>query len=539
MSRTYKIKAKMHWVYSAAEILELYDICRNTLSNWVSEGLCPSPGTGPQLFRGAELNRFHEERRARNRHNLRIGQFLCTGCKCGVFPDIQTLKIRDLGNGKIVAQANCPDRGCNVIKFLGATESDAMQNCLNTNTALHQIDETKGPKPACVGTKPKTGVQVELTLNDGILHNWQLYAGKYDVKTADAHLASIRDFEAFVDAKCLSIVTASDAARYRNWLITKGELPKEEGGLSSSTIRHRASNLKEFFNWLAKQEGYRRLSANILDQFDLPKRQLAKILPRQDKDYPTLEEAKAMVASMPSSTPLMRRDRAIVALAFLSALRAGALSSLRLKHLDLVARTVTQDGSEMRAKNGKSFVVQWFPGAEYFETFVIEWKAELQALGLGAQDALFPHASYLKKRKPEGDVVRPLNTNGSVNRAFAIASKGINKSYSPHSARHYIAAQRDKFCSSREELKAWSLNMGHEKEAITETHYAKMTSSARMEILSNIGQNPSAGSHTESDKDLILGYVFNEFPKGSPDYVRAKALYRKMEDDREAERLVE
>ncbi len=61
---------------------------------------------------------------------------------------------------------------------------------------------------------------------------------------------------------------------------------------------------------------------------------------------------------------LERRDRAMVATTFVSGLRVGALTSLRLKHLDMDAKEVIQDGREMRAKNGKSFRVFWFPRTE-------------------------------------------------------------------------------------------------------------------------------------------------------------------------------
>ena len=541
MSRSYKSRAKSHRVYSVDEVLKHYSICRNTLSNWRSSGLQPSPVDGPQLFRGGELNRFHEDRKARNRKNLRLGQFYCTGCKAGVFPSPGSVSFLSPPRGGALGFADCPDCGGRLSKILGETECDEIRTCRKTNTSLHEIDEGKGEVQVGIGTKAPFGVWLEPTVNDKILHMWQLYAGRYDIKTTDAHLASIRDFEAFFDNRCFSKTSDQDASLYRNILLEKGGLPREEGGLSSSTIRHRASQLISFFNWLMKQDGYRRLSANIPDQFDLPKRQLAKVLPRNDKLYPTLEEARNMVARMPRGTQLQRRDQALVALAFLTALRAGALVTLRLKHLDIEARTVTQDGSEMRAKNGKSFVVQWFPGVEEFEPYVTDWASELHALGYEGRDALFPHASDLKRQRHQREPVPVLNTNGPVNRAFKIASQGIGKSFSPHSARHFIKALGDRACSSPEERKAWSQNMGHENEAITEMHYAKMTTESRMQILADVGCHHSMSQTAEwdSDKELMLQYLFGELPKGSPEYLRGKALARLREDARDAGSLIE
>ena len=456
MSRSYKSRAKGNRVYSVDEVLEHYRICRNTLSNWRNSGLSPSPVDGPQLFRGSELNRFHEDRRAKSRSNLRMGQFYCTGCKAGVFPDPQSVCFLASSRRGSMCFADCPDCGGRLSKIVGATECDEIIACRETNKSLHEIDEGKGRVRAGIGTNRAFRIPLAPTVNDKVLHNWQRYAGRYDEKTTDAHLSSIREFEAFFENRCFSKIGDPDASLYRNILLEKGKLPREEGGLSSSTIRHRTSQLTSFFNWLMKQEGYRRLSANIPDQFDLPKRQLAKVLPRTERLYPTLEEAKDMVASMPNRTQLQRRDRAMVALTFLTALRAGALVTLRLKHLDIEARTVTQDGSVMRAKNGKSFVVQWFPGVEVFEPYVTDWRSELLALGYEQEDALFPHAKDLKRQLPPKERVQVLSTNGPVNRAFEVASHGIGKVFSPHSARHFIKALGDQTCNSAEQRKAWS-----------------------------------------------------------------------------------
>lgn len=539
MSRSYRVKAKRHRVYSVADVLELKGICRNTLSNWVGEGLSPSPTAGPQVFRGSELNRFIEDRRKRNRKNLLKGQFLCTGCKSGVFPEIESVSIDERKTGGSMAKAACPDCSGLVVKLLGGTECDAMRACLNTKTALYKIHEEKGAKPAHIGKKTKIDVGLEPSPNDRVIHSWQLYAGRYDVKTVDAHLASIRDFEIFVDCKAFIEIRDRDAARYRNWLVKKGSQPKEEGGLSSSSIRHRVSHLKLFFVWLRKQDGYRRLSANILDQFDLPKSEQATILSRDAKEYPSLEEAILMVKSMPSTTLIARRDRAMVALAFLSAMRAGALVTLPLKNLDVEARTVIQDGSEMRAKNGKSFVIRWFPGLEIFAPFVIEWKAELEALDFEEEDALFPPENDLRKHRHSVKPIRPPKTNGPVNRAFAAASKGIGKSFSPHSARHLIKSLGDSLCTSYLERKAWSLNLGHENEVITETHYGKIPVEKRMRILEQVGKAVQTSSSWDEDKELMLRYLLGELPKGSPEYMRGKAMARQREDARDEMAVLE
>jgi len=225
-----------------------------------------------------------------------------------------------------------------------------------------------------------------------------------------------------------------------------GKLSKENGGLSRSTIRHRASHLGKFFGWLRLQEGYRRLSAGIPEYFALPKNIGAKNLAHGPKPYPTMEEAVAMVSGMPGNTISERRDRAMVAFTFVTGLRSGALTSLRLKHFDTIAKEVVQDGNEMRAKNGKSFRVFWFPRTEEFQSFFHDWVTELQAMGFEAGDAVFPAREHLTRQASGHNQITPMRTDGALSSAFATASRRLGKEFSPHSARHSLAALGESLC---------------------------------------------------------------------------------------------
>ncbi|NKW92018.1 hypothetical protein HGD87_05700 [Rhodobacteraceae bacterium R_SAG9] len=55
--------------------------------------------------------------------------------------------------------------------------------------------------------------------------------------------------------------------------------------------RRRASQVRKLFEWLRIQDGYKRLSQNILLTLELLKAVRAKTLPREDRDYLTIEEA--------------------------------------------------------------------------------------------------------------------------------------------------------------------------------------------------------------------------------------------------------
>lgn len=100
-------------------------------------------------------------------------------------------------------------------------------------------------------------------------------------------------------------------AAFRDHLVNLGHSPKEEVGLSNSTIHHHTSPVRQFFEWLRIQDGYERLSQSILLNLELPKAVRAKTLPREDQDYLTIEEAGEMLVKIPGNMIAERRDRAI------------------------------------------------------------------------------------------------------------------------------------------------------------------------------------------------------------------------------------
>lgn len=149
------------------------------------------------------------------------------------------------------------------MKLLGATECDKTQECLDTNTPLAFIDEGKVTLQVGIGNNPESQDPEWLTINDRLILDWQAYAGRYSDKTVQPHLVSILDFEKFLDGVHFRKVMPKQVGEYRDHLVRLLALPKEQGGLSNSTVRHRVSHLKSFFEWVRGQDGYKRLSSNI------------------------------------------------------------------------------------------------------------------------------------------------------------------------------------------------------------------------------------------------------------------------------------
>lgn len=166
-------------------------------------------------------------------------------------------------------------------------------------------------------------------------------------------------------------------------------------------------------------------------------------------------------------------------------------------------KTLTEAEMKMRTKNGKSFVVHWFPRTEAFAAVVEDWVARVTDMGLRPNDALFPEIRMLQQAAdPERrQAIEPMQSISAVTDAFRLASRGATQDYSPHSARHTLAHLGDQLCRTGEQRKAWSLNLGHSSEAITWAHYGKISDTRRDEVFEAFDEEAPA---TSTEAELML-----------------------------------
>lgn len=112
-------KAKSHLIYNSQDVLRLYGICRNTLSNWIKRGLVVSGRGKQRYFRGSDLNAFHKNCAGKSKKTCAIDEVHCVACK----------KIHQLAGLSVMAErideklirlhVTCPERlriTCKVIK---------------------------------------------------------------------------------------------------------------------------------------------------------------------------------------------------------------------------------------------------------------------------------------------------------------------------------------------------------------------------------------------------------------------------------------
>jgi hypothetical protein len=115
--------AKVNRSYKIDEIAELYGAHKNTILNWIKQGLPTLDNKRPLLIHGRALNAFHAIKRVKNKQPCKLDELYCMRCKApkkpveglaeyqtinektgnvvGVCPVCQTLMFRRISNTKI------------------------------------------------------------------------------------------------------------------------------------------------------------------------------------------------------------------------------------------------------------------------------------------------------------------------------------------------------------------------------------------------------------------------------------------------------
>jgi hypothetical protein len=81
-SRLYNPKlAKTLQCYRIEQVAELYGCHKNTVGNWLRDGLKAIDGARPMLVHGSALNDFHAARRAAVKRPCGLGELYCLPCR--------------------------------------------------------------------------------------------------------------------------------------------------------------------------------------------------------------------------------------------------------------------------------------------------------------------------------------------------------------------------------------------------------------------------------------------------------------------------
>ncbi len=322
--------------------------------------------------------------------------------------------------------------------------------------------------------------------------------------TIDGVAMALTKFEKYNQRKDFSAFHFEQAVAFKKYL-AKQLNDKTGKPLAKATINSTLNHLKVFFQWLCLQVGYKsKLHYSDMEYFNLSDNDVRVAQTRREKRVPTIEQVEHVVDHMPSSSPVEKRNRALIAFTLLTGARDSAIASFKIKHVDLIDRSVYQDGREVKTKFSKTFRTNFFPVGGVFNDIFIEWVNYLKIELLFGEDApLFPKTKLTQNKKREfktdGLLKEHWSNASPIRKIFktSFESAGLEY-YNPHSFRDTIGRLGEKICQSPEQFKAWSQNLGHESVMTTFNSYGEVPQHRQADILKSL-KNPETNFGDEVD----------------------------------------
>jgi integrase len=308
----------------------------------------------------------------------------------------------------------------------------------------------------------------------------------------DVSTAAIHRFEQSTDFRSFKQFRREQAIAFRRALdATKAA--RSGKPLTKATLSQILNCVRAFMLWLAEQPGYRsRIRYSDADYFSLSEKDERIAKTTNSKPVPTPEQIENVLQAAPRGTLIERRNRAIIAFTWLTGVRDGALVSLKLKHVSLSEELVNQDPREVRTKNSKHIRTIFFPVPGSAREIVQDWIAELRHQHLwGNDDPLFPatEVGHDSERgfQSSGLARRHWSNADTVRKVFAQAFDAAGlPAFNPHTFRNALVLLGEERCSTPEEFKAWSQNLGHESVLTTLTSYGTLPDHRQAAVIKSL-----------------------------------------------------
>jgi integrase len=338
--------------------------------------------------------------------------------------------------------------------------------------------------------------------NERIKRQYFVYVQEADrcsEATVDSVAAALSRFEAYTGYKDFKKFHHGQAIAFKRRLAGQRGVSGEV--LSKSTLHSTLTHLKRFFRWLAGQPGFKsRFTYSDADYFNLSEKDSRVATARRDREPPTLEQIRQVLAIMPELTDIGRRNRALIAFAVLSGARDSAIASLKLKHVDLKNDQVHQDAREVKTKASKTLTTDFFPVGSDIRGIVVAWVTYLrEERGWGNADPLFPATQVSlgpdRQFAASGLKREHWKSSAPIRAIFSQAFRSAGLEYfNPHSLRRTLARLGQCMCRTPEDFKAWSQNLGHEEVLTTFRSYGSVDPRRQRAILRGLSESTAAGS---------------------------------------------
>jgi integrase/recombinase XerD len=335
--------------------------------------------------------------------------------------------------------------------------------------------------------------------NERIKHKYFAFlknASRMSDATIDGVAKALARFEDYTKHKDFKTFKHEQATGFKKFLLQQ-KSQRKETGLSKSTIHSTFAHLKRFFQWLAREQGYRsRIQFSDAEYFNTSNKDIQVATARRAQRVPTLEQIRHVIAGMSCQTEVERRNRALIAFTILTGARDSAIASAKLCHINLEENSFFQDAREVNTKFSKTFTTFFFPVGDDIKQIVVDWIQYLKTKKLYSGHApLFPMSEIGLNEQQQfatiGIKAEHWSSASPIREIFKQAFEKVGLEYfNPHSFRNTLVQLGQTRCKTPEAFKAWSQNLGHESVLTTLYSYGEVSRQRQAEIISNITISP-------------------------------------------------
>jgi hypothetical protein len=147
--------AKIHRSYSVDDVSRLFKIHKNTVRNWLRQGLEPIDDQRPTLLRGQELQHFLAKRRSRLKQTCGPGRIYCLPCRAPKVPAGKMADCVPTNDTTGMLQGICPDCDRMIYRRVNPQKLNAVRGDLEITVtqAQSRIEETSNPSVNCDSTE--------------------------------------------------------------------------------------------------------------------------------------------------------------------------------------------------------------------------------------------------------------------------------------------------------------------------------------------------------------------------------------------------
>jgi integrase len=317
-------------------------------------------------------------------------------------------------------------------------------------------------------------------------------AKRQDESSIDGVAKAINRFEQYTKFKDFKLFHHQQAVGFKKYLTNqKNEVTNKP--LSKATLNTTLRHLKNFFQWLARETGYKsRINYSDTEYFNLSEKDTRVANAKRKKPIPSLEQINHVLENMAEHSDIEKRNRALIAFTLLTGARDSAIASIKIKHVNLIEESLFQDAREVNTKFSKTFNTYFFPVGELPLNIVKTWIEYLtNELLFSPDDPLFPKTKMVvgddRRFKACGLLREHWLTANPIREIFKQAFQNANLPYyNPHSFRNTLVRLGEKQCQTPEEFKAWSQNLGHEGVLTTLYSYGEVPDYRQAEVIKQL-----------------------------------------------------